>query len=157
MPPKLNISGKVSNYEKQNKNVVKDKSSQFFLTINTNQSYKDNDNNIENDTAFFTEVIENVLNNIKDYLKLSAGDTYDDSIKDVDVQYVIERGTKKRMIHSHVFIKFTHTAKDLKLDYTKIKSDIANNLGLNNIFFNCRLVHNNDKSVLEYIDKYVEK
>lgn len=157
MPPKLNIKGTVSNYEKKDKNIINDKSSQFFLTINTNQSYKDDDNNIENDTEVFTGVIENMLNNIKDYLKLSSGDTYDDNIKDVDVQYVIERGTKKRMIHSHIFVKFTHTAKDLKLNYTKIKSDIANNLGLPNIFFNCRMVHNNDKSVLEYIDKYVQK
>ena len=156
MGPKIKVSGTVSNFSKTNKNEVKEKSSQFFLTINTNQSYKDGDTNIENDTEVFTEIIENFLNNIGSFVKIPAGKTFDDDVKDVDVQYIIERGNKKGQIHCHAFVKFKHTT-DVKLDFAKIKTTIADDLGLNNIYFNSKMVHNNSKSVLEYIDKYIDK
>lgn len=156
MPPKIKIEGKTSNFKQKDKNAVVEKSSQFFLTINTNQPYKPNDAHIEADTEIFTDVIKDFLANLKDHLKLSAGDTYDDNINDIGCQYVIELGTKKLCLHSHIFLKFRHSCKDLKLNYTSIKTKIASDLGLQKIFFNCRMVSDNDTNVLNYIEKYVK-
>lgn len=153
--PKVRVTGKVSDFDQKVK-AQKDKHSNFFLTVNTNQSYRDDDNNIANDTNVFEGVINDMLNNIQHYIKLPAGSTFDKDVKDVDIDYVVERGNKKNMLHCHIYLKFTHNT-DVKLDYAAIKNKFREDLGLKNLHLENRMVRSNNENVLEYLNKYAKK
>ena len=152
--PTIKIKGAVQDLQKKEKN-KKPLNSNFLLTINTNQQYKDNDNGLQNDIEIFEDTIKDILNNIDNYVSLSEGDKWDDdTIKDVDIDYTIERGTIKNQLHIHILFKFKHFTK-IQLNYIKIKEKIKKDLGLNNIYLYNRLVRNNGSdNILNYLDKY---
>ena len=52
---------------KKEKN-IKPKQSNFLLTINTNQQYKDDDEHLDNDIEVFDSTIKNLLNNVEQYI-----------------------------------------------------------------------------------------
>jgi hypothetical protein len=54
---------------KKEKN-IKPKQSNFLLTINTNQQYKDNDEHLDNDIEVFDSTIKDLLNNVDQYINL---------------------------------------------------------------------------------------
>ena len=153
--PLIKLKGKVQDMNKVVKN-EKAKYSNFLLTINTNQQYKEGDENMENDIEVFENCIKEVLSSAEQYIKLPEGVEWnDDNIKDVDIDYVIEKGTKKNQIHVHILFKIKHTTKVL-LDYPKIKKKICDDLGLDNVYMLNKLVKNSgDINILEYINKYV--
>ena len=150
--PDIKVKGKIQNLEKLEKN-QKPINSNFLLTINTNQQYKTNDQHLKNDIEFFENTIKNILNNIDQYINI--GDKWDDDfIKDVDVDYIIERGTKKGQIHAHILIKIKHLSK-IQLDYKKIKTKIQKDLGLPSIYLNNRLIKNSGSdNIVDYLNKY---
>ena len=77
------------------------------------------------------------------------------SEKDLDIDYTIERGTKKGQLHIHIMFKIKHHTK-IQLDYIKIKKKICDDLGLNNVYMYNRLLKPNDSdNVQDYINKYV--
>ena len=153
--PIIKVKGKVQDYNKTIKN-EKAKYSNFLLTINTNQQYKEGDEGLENDTAMLEETIQKVLNNINDYVKLpECIEWNDDTIQDVDIDYVVEKGLKKGQIHCHILFKIKHNTKVL-LDYEKIKKTVCDDLGLNNVYMLNKLVRNSgNTNILEYLNKYV--
>ena len=140
---------------KVTKNIVP-KNTNFLLTINTNQQYKETDENLANDTEVFESTITNILDNIDSYITLPEGDKWDeDTIKNADIDYTIERGLKKGQLHIHILFKFKHFSK-LQLNYSKIKDKIKKDLGLENIYMYNKLIRNSgNDNVLNYINKYV--
>ena len=154
--PDIKIKGGIQQLDKVIKN-AKDKTSNFFLTINTNQSYKQDDPNLQNDIAVFEECIKGILSNLNDYVNIDGGIWSDDFIDDVDIDYVIELGTIKRHIHAHIMIKIKHRTK-LMLDYKKIKAKVLSELGLKNIYVNNKLMKKDSSTnVLDYINKFTAK
>ena len=155
MKPVLKIKGKVQNIEKKEKNKPLMKTN-FLLTINTNQQYKDNDKHLDDDIKIFENTIQEILNKIDEFINLPQGDKWDDeTIKDVDIDYTIERGTKKGQLHIHILFKFKHHTK-IQLNYQKIKEAITKQLGLKNIYMYNKLVRNSgNDNILEYLNKYV--
>ena len=155
MKPVLKTKGKVQNIEKKEKNKPLMKTN-FLLTINTNQQYKDNDKHLDDDIKIFENTIQNILNKIDEFINLPQGDKWDDeTIKDVDIDYTIERGTKKGQLHIHILFKFKHHTK-IQLNYQKIKEAITKRLGLSNIYMYNKLVRNSgNDNILEYLNKYV--
>ena len=155
MKPVLKIKGKVQNIEKKEKNKPLMKTN-FLLTINTNQQYKDNDKHLDDDIKIFENTIQDILNKIDEFINLPQGDKWDDeTIKDVDIDYTIERGTKKGQLHIHILFKFKHHTK-IQLNYQKIKEAITKRLGLNNIYMYNKLVRNSgNDNIIEYLNKYV--
>ena len=151
--PQIKIKGKVQDMNKKEKN-VKPKHSNFLLTINTNQQYKDNDEHLQDDIELFDHSIKTILNNIDQYINLPETDKWDDNtIKDVDVDYVIERGSKKGQLHIHILFKFKHHSR-LQLNYEKIKDKLKTDFGLDNLYMYNRLIRNNgNDSVLDYLNK----
>ena len=151
--PQIKIKGKVQDMNKKEKN-VKPKHSNFLLTINTNQQYKDNDVHLQDDIEIFDESIKTILNNIDQYINLPETDKWDDdTIKDVDVDYVIERGSKKGQLHIHILFKFKHHSR-LQLNYEKIKDKLKTDLGLQNVYMYNRLIRNSgNDNVLDYLSK----
>ena len=144
--PTIKIKGAVQDLQKKEKN-KKPLNSNFLLTINTNQQYKDNDNGLQNDIEIFEDTIKDILNNIDNYVSLAEGDKWDDdTIKDVDIDYTIERGTIKNQLHIHILFKFKHFTK-IQLNYIKIKEKIKKDLGLNNIYLYNRLVRITDQII----------
>ena len=155
MKPVLKIKGKVQNIEKKEKNKPLMKTN-FLLTINTNQQYKDNDKHLDDDIKIFENTIQEILNKIDEFINLPQGDKWDDeTIKDVDIDYTIERGTKKGQLHIHILFKFKHHTK-IQLNYQKIKEAITKRRGLTNIYMYNKLVRNSgNDNILEYLNKYV--
>jgi hypothetical protein len=154
MKPVLKIKGKVQNLEKKEKNKPLMKSN-FLLTINTNQQYKDGDEHLNDDIEIFEKCINDILNHIDEYINLPEGDKWDDAtIKDADIDFTIERGTKKHQLHIHILFKFKHHTK-IQLNYQKIKEAITSRLGLKNIYMYNKLVRNSgNDNILEYLNKY---
>jgi hypothetical protein len=155
--PNIKVKGKIQNMDivDQSEKKVTPKRTNFLLTINTNQSYKNTDPNLKNDIEFFDSVIASVLNSLDQYIKLPVGHTWnDDLIKDVSADYVIERGLQKGHVHTHIFISVTHFT-DVKLDYAKIKNKVKTDLGLNNIYMLNKVVKNaGNLSIIQYLEKY---
>ena len=153
--PDIKVKGKIQNLDKIQKN-LKPIHSNFLLTINTNQQYSLQDEHLKNDIDIFENVIKNVLNNVDKYVNLPKEDKWDDdTIKDITIDYIIERGTKKGQIHAHALVKFTHFTK-LQLNYKKMKEKVQNELGLKNIYLNNRLIRNSgSENIVEYLNKYV--
>ena len=154
MKPILKIKGKVQDMKKVIKN-KKPISTNFLLTINTNQQYKDNDENLENDIEVFEETINDILNNVDQYINIPEGDKWDDdTIKEIDIDYTIERGTIKHQLHIHILFKIRHFTK-IQLNYQKIKDKIKKDLGLTNIYLYNKLIRNSgNDNILDYLDKY---
>ena len=154
--PILKISGNKQNLEKKTKNINPLKKTNFLLTINTNQQYKENDEHLDDDIEIFENCINDILNNIDQYINLPENDNWnDETIKDADIDYTIERGLKKGQLHIHILFKFKHYTK-LQLNYNKIKETITNELGLNNIYMYNKLIRNSgNDNVLDYINKYI--
>ncbi len=151
--PNIKIKGNIQDMKKKEKN-IKPKHSNFLLTINTNQQYKDDDVHLEDDIEIFNHSIKTILNNIDQYINLPEIDKWDDDfIKDVDVNYVIERGGKKRQLHIHILFKFKHHSR-LQLNYEKIKEKLKTDLGLQNIYMYNRLIRNSgNDNVMDYLKK----
>ena len=69
MPVNIKVKGNIQNLKKKEKN-EKILSSNFLLTINTNQRYGDDDEDLENDIEVFDETIKEILNSIGSYVNL---------------------------------------------------------------------------------------
>ena len=150
----IKVRGGIQDLKKKQKN-EKILSSNFLLTINTNQRYGDDDEDLENDIEIFDETMKEILNNIASYVNLPKGIKFDEEhIKNVDIDYVIEKGTKHNQLHIHAMIKFRHNTR-IQLNYQKIKTKIITDLGLNNIYLNNRLIRNSgSENILDYLNKY---
>jgi hypothetical protein len=154
--PTIKLTGSIQDLKKKEKN-EKINQSNFLLTINTNQQYKEDDPNLQNDIEVFDSTIQTILNNIDEYVKLPENDTWDDkTVKDVKIDYTIERGLKKGQVHIHILLKFKHITK-IQLNYQKIKNKIMEDLGLSQgIYMYNRLIRKNESDdILSYLNKYV--
>jgi methionine aminopeptidase len=150
--PKVKVSSTVADFQQKQQN-VKLKQSNFFLTINTNQRYGDNDAQLDNDTEYFKDVMDKLLNNIDKYVTLPPAASWDEDVKDVTIESVVEKGGEKNCLHCHAFLKFTHTT-DVKLNYAAIKQKICGDLGLPNIYMMNRVSKGSNENILEYMNKY---
>jgi len=153
--PLRKVKGNIQDLHKKEKN-IKPKSSAFLLTLNTNQQFKEDDPHLKDDINIFDHTINQLLNNIDEYVKLPEGDKWDDqTIKNVDIDYTIERGLKKGQLHIHIMFKLKHFTK-IQLNYDKIKKKICDDLGLKNVYMYNRLLRPNDSdNVEDYINKYI--
>jgi hypothetical protein len=104
----------------------------------------------------FDSTIQNILNNVGDYINLPSDHKFDEHyIKDVDIDYTIEKGTKNNQLHIHIMFKFKHKTK-IQLNYEKIKEKITKDLGLDNVYLFNRLIRNSGSdNILDYLNKYV--
>jgi hypothetical protein len=151
--PIINVTGNISDF---NETVKKEaiKQSNFYLTINLNQGYNEDDNYLESDTQIFDEVLSDVLNRLDEFVTLPEGVFWnDDTINNVDVDYIIEKGHNQKRLHSHILIKIKHKTT-VKLDFVKIKRHICDTLGLKNIYMKNIMSKSNENNILEYINKY---
>ena len=152
---KVKVTGNIQDLKKVEKN-IKPKQTNFLLTINSNQQYKDNDEHLDNDIEIFNHSINQLLNHIDDYVKLPDNIPWNDkNIKSCDIDYTIERGTKKGQLHIHIMFKIRHFTK-FQLKYDKIKKKICDDLELNNVYMYNRLLRPNESdNVEDYINKYI--
>jgi hypothetical protein len=153
--PEIKIKGKIQDMAKKEKN-IKPKQSNFLLTINTNQQYKDDDEHLDNDIEVFDSTIKDLLNNVEQYINLPEMDKWDDQfIKDIDIDYVLERGQKKEQLHIHILFKIKHHTK-IQLNYDKIKNKITTDLGLHNVYMQNKLLKmSTNDNIVDYLNKYV--
>lgn len=151
--PQVKVTGR--RQAKRTERKVKTKKSNWFVTINTNKRYADDDPDLENDEAVLEEIIVGVLENIGEYMTVQVADHKwaTEHIHNVVTDYVIERGQKTKMLHAHILIKVDHTS-NIKFQYGKIKEHIMNELGLDNIYCDAKLVRpTSDDFITAYLDK----
>ena len=155
--PEIKITSRKQNLNKNEINKTQINSN-FLITLNLNQQYHKDEHieNIDNDMDVFDEYINEMLNNIEQYIKLPEGVEYnDDNIKDVSADYVIEVGNIKKQVHCHIMLKFKHHTK-IQLDYLKIKEFFKNKLGLTNIYLQSKLLKaSSSDNIVDYLNKMV--
>lgn len=153
MEPEIKVKGR--RQARMTDRKVRTKKSNWLLTISTNQRYADSDEHLADDEEIFEEAILRLLNNLGDFVKINQeGHSWSKSvIEKADTDYVIERGGKTKALHCHILVKIHHTS-NLRLDYDKIKNQIKDDLELNNVYINAKLVRpSSDDWLEEYIDK----
>ena len=103
---------------------------------------------------YFDEVINKFLNSIDQYVNLPAGITFnDETIKDVDADYVIEVGDIKKQVHTHIMLKFKHHTR-IQLHFQKIKEFYKKEMGLKNVYMQAKLLRPSaSENILDYLDK----
>ena len=140
--------GQIQNFN-QNTKKEKNKYSDFMITINTNKSYRVNDQHLQNDAEFLNKCIINLLRQPENILKLD-GD-YED-IKTFKSNYGIELGGKNKCLHAHIYIYTQHNINDLKIDAYEIKEYFKKMLGLSNLAVHVDSIKSN-----QYARDYVNK
>ena len=83
--------------------------------------YKEDDEHLKDDIEIFDNYINQLLNNIDEYIELPEGNTWNDKlIKKFEIDYTIERGLKKGQLHIYVMFKIRYFTK-IQLNYKKTK------------------------------------
>jgi hypothetical protein len=153
MKPSIKITGRKQNINKEEIN-KKPSHSNFLITLNLNQQYHKDKQNINNDMEIFDVHINEMLNNIEQFIRLPEGILYnDDNVKDVAADYVVEVGNIKKQIHAHIMLKFKHHTK-IQLNFTKIKEFFKKKLGLKNIYMQAKLLRmSSSDNIIDYLNK----
>lgn len=136
--------------------------SNFFLTINTNRS-----NRTMNSDAFsefyksFESLIQNFTeNDIHDFIILKPSTEDDGKLKGVplhqrvkgSIQYAIEIGPERGLLHAHAVLVTQHRGVNLKLDYDGLHSYLEKKLdGIYHL--DVKLFRDNFVSLQDYISK----
>ena len=130
-------------------------SSNFFLTLNSNQRYEPEDPHREEDAEAVEDVVKEIVQNLPRYVKIIEKNHKwsTDVIEDVDVEYAVEYGEKSKALHAHILVRIKHRSR-VQLDFEAIKRDFAHGLGLKNVYFDSRLLRApSDHFLQEYIRK----
>jgi len=155
MKPSIKITGRKQNINKEEIN-KKPSHSNFLITLNLNQQYHKDEHkqNIDTDMEIFDAHINEMLNNIEQFIRLPEGVAYnDDNVKDVGADYVVEVGNIKKQIHAHIMLKFKHHTK-IQLNFTKIKEFFKKKLGLKNIYMQAKLLRmSSSDNIIDYLNK----
>ena len=112
--PEIKITSRKQNIHKLEKN-KKPIQSNFFMTINLNQQYHKDEHiqNIDYDMQVFDDLINEMLQNIDQYIKLPEGVEYnDDTVNDVSADYVVEIGSQKKTNTYSYHVKIQTLYKD---------------------------------------------
>ncbi len=136
--------------------------SNFFLTINSNRS-----NRTMSPAAFtefynfFESMIKNLMDNdIHDFIILKPSTEDDGKLKGVplhervkgSIQFAIEIGPERGLLHSHAVLVTQHRGVNLKLDYDGLHSYLEKKLdGIYHLYV--KLFRDNFVSLQDYISK----
>lgn len=97
-------------------------------------------------------------NNIPNLIEITReGDKFEvGTIEDIDVSYVIETRGKRDMLHAHMLIKIQHRTL-IRLKYGAIKQHVLDCLGLENVYFNSKLLRHAGDTLSEIMEQYFSK
>ena len=155
--PQIKITSRRQNLEKAEKN-IKPTHSNFLITLNLNQQYHKDEHkaNLDTDMDYFDDTINKFLNGIENFIRLPQGVQYnDDTVKDVNADYVVEVGDIKKQIHTHIMLKFKHHTR-IQLNFTKIKEFFKKEMGLQNIYMQAKLLRPSaSDNIVDYLNKMV--
>ena len=103
-----------------------------------------------------TSTINKFFNSIENFVRLPQGVQYnDDTVKDVNADYVVEVGDIKKQIHSHIMLKFKHHTR-IQLHFEKIKEFFKKEMGLKNIYMQAKLLRPSaSDNIVDYLNKMV--
>jgi hypothetical protein len=107
--------------------------SNFLITINSHKSVnKMDEEQAEAELTRFETVIDNLVNqDIRDMLVLTSTRTelnmkdvpLKDRILNVKLEYVVEVGSQKGFIHTHIMVAITHRALNVKINLGALRDD----------------------------------
>lgn len=154
--PKVRVRGRKSAREEPIGE--KPKRSCWLYTLSTNQRYADDDTNLEEDEAAFADVIEDICQNIGDYLifKIEGHSFTGETVQSANSDFTIERGPKTKALHAHILIQITHFSR-IHLDYEKVKLKVQEELGVV-CYMNGKLVRPTaETDLMAYLSKHHPK
>jgi len=155
--PEIKITARRQNIYKLKEN-KKPIHSNFLVTLNLNQQYHKDEHkqNVENDMEIFDQLINEMLQNIDQLIRLPEDVEYnDDTVEDVSADYTIEIGSQKKQIHTHIMLKFKHYTQ-IQLNFRKIKEFFKTKLGLNNVYMQAKLLRASaSENVIDYLNKMI--
>lgn len=131
--------------------------SRFGLTINTNKRILRGDPEHDAFVKVFSESIEDILNNIGDYLTFTQGEYTAANFSEVNVQYCVEPAPKTNCVHSHIYIGLKHKT-NLRLNYGTILDKIKGDMNLAGVNMKNRILHSEGDAErwVEYMTKYAD-
>lgn len=134
--------------------------SNFFLTINTNQVFRGGEEGYKPFVDRFKEALGDIFgpDHLGDFINITVpGHSFDsDYIKDVDVEFVVERGGKLNTIHAHGLIKISHWSL-ISLNYHKVREEMIKRMELPGLYMNVKLFRNSNDKLQDYLYKDVDE
>ena len=129
--PKIKITNVDDKPQKPPKEMKKrNRKSNFFLTINTNQKFNPHSEEYEKFNVNFKKSLNEIYQNIQNYITIGEKESnFDNNVHEVDIKSATEIGPKTGSSHAHIMLGFKHNTL-VKLDYPKIKEKIQNDLNL---------------------------
>lgn len=145
---------KIQNMKSKKKQL---KHSNFYITINTNQQFKsDDDPKSKLLQQQLKDSISHCFNNIKDYIVLKDKNKdvtiSKEWIKSIDLDGVVEVGEKYHQPHAHLLIHISHYTY-IHFNYQKLKEEILENTGLDTVYVYCKLYKDARANLKDYINK----
>ena len=146
---------------KDNKKKIKIKHTDYFITINTNETFSEMQEEKYNRRAEqLAKIWENVMDNIHKYTVFKEPHEEDtfcrEKIKAVNNEYAIERGGKTGYLHLHAILQYSHYSK-IQINIPLLKEDISKALWgpdtKRRVFFNSQFFKDSKINLLEYINK----
>lgn len=136
--------------------VPKIKYSKFFVTLNTNRPVTPTPALLEDPLYInFDRSCDEIFSgrNIGDYIWIKEeGVAFDDKIKSIDYEYIIEWGPINNCIHCHANIVIRHYTV-LMLDRSKIYNKIIQDTGLGSFRLDIRTVRTDAERLEDYMNK----
>ena len=127
------------------------KSSNWFVTINTQQRVANTDPFVE----IFYYSLDRFLRNIDEYISTREGYPTTDN-RSVKIRRVIEIGPETGCLHSHVNIEVKHNS-NIRLEIKRIREYFISDLGLTNIHLDVKIYNSSTLSDQDKILKYMLK
>ena len=134
------------------------KTSPFLITVNPNLSPKTySDEYVE---GKLKETISCVFNNQSLAHMVHYTHSFTSKyIKNIELEYAIEKGHKRGFVHTHILLKITHKS-NLHIKIPEMRDKIRDCLGLpekKKYFFRIKILKDNNASVRYYIEKDLRK
>jgi hypothetical protein len=152
MPPKFDIAyvAPTISHEEQKRKLHWSK---YHITINTNKRI--NVENLPRWEWLFDKSLNKAFRNPQNYIIKVKGHTFDKDVSKVSIRFGIEVGKKEGRLHAHVFVEIFHYTI-LQVNHTLVRETIIKYLGLENIYYNARLMKSRDGGD-EYVKRYISK
>jgi len=135
------------------------KHSNFGFVINTNKRIEVFDPTLKDYCNFFEEKLNNLFYEIQTgkHIILKEGEWNNETVKEIQIKSVIERGSKTNTIHSHILLGISHYIK-IHLDKESLRDSICKKLEISGCYISdFRILRSSWETDLENFNAYIEK
>lgn len=128
----------------------------YFLTINTNKAYAEDDPHLKEDTERLYAFFYQLFSYPELYLKTMSGKPVEQHIEKVSPDFVVELGSKYHRLHMHALIavEYRETEK-VNVNIEKLREVVAEQLGISGFAVDVKTIKEHKAQLLAYLEKNV--